>query len=118
MTWHPTCHHTDPELEALTERFLTEPVKLQPRLFYLWGHAFEFERDNSWETMERFLRAMADNDTIWYAANGELCRYVRAFRMLESSNGNILYNPSAETLWLLAGGEKRKLLPGDVLNLG
>lgn len=118
LTWHPTCRHADPDLEALTERFLTEPVKLQPRLFYLWGHTFEFERDNSWEIMERFLRAMAGNDTIWYATNGEIFRYVRAFRRLESScDGKLLYNPSAETLWLLAGGEKVKIAPGETLNL-
>ena len=118
LTWHPTCRHADPDLEALTERFLTEPVKLQPRLFYLWGHTFEFERDNSWEIMERFLRAMADGDMIWYATNGEIFRYVRAFRRLESSsNGKLLYNPSAETLWLLAGGEQVKIVPGEILNL-
>ena len=97
---------------------MTEPVKLQPRLFYLWGHTFEFERDNSWEIMERFLRAMADNDTIWYTTNGEIYRYVRAFRRLESSSdGKLLYNPSAETLWLLAGGEKTKIAPGEILTL-
>ena len=118
LTWNPTCHHTDPDLEALTDRFLTEPVKLQPRLFYLWGHAFEFERDNSWETMERFLRAMTDGKTIWYATNGEIYRYVRAFRLLESSSdGKLLYNPSAETLWLLAGGEQQKLRSGEILDL-
>lgn len=28
-----------------------------------------------------------------------------------------LYNPLAETLWLLAGGEQRMLRPGEILDL-
>lgn len=111
LTWHPTCHHGDPALEELTNRFLAEPVKLQPRLFYLWGHTYEFERDGNWNLMESFLARMARNDQIWYATNGELFRYVRAFRQLESSwDGKLLYNPSGLDVYLLVGGAQ-KLIP-------
>lgn len=117
LTWHPTCHHGDPAMEELTERFLTEPVKFQPRLFYLWGHTYEFERDNSWDIMERFLEKMAKNDQIWYATNGEIFRYIRAFQRLESSSdGKLLHNPTAQMLWFRAGGEDRKISPGEVLH--
>ena len=118
LTWNPTCRHTNPRLMALADRFLSEPVKLQPRLFYLWGHTFELERDNGWDGMEAFLRTMAHIDALWYAANGEIYRYVQAFHRLETgSDGTILYNPTAQKLWLLAGGERRTIAPGETLFL-
>lgn len=118
LTWNPTCRHTNPKLAALADQFLTEPVTLQPRLFYLWGHTFELERDNGWDGLEGFLHAMAHNDSVWYATNGEIYRYVRAFHRLEtSSDGTLLYNPTVETLWLLAGSERHTLAPGELLCL-
>lgn len=67
--------------------------------------------------MERFLRATADNGTVWYATNGEIYRYVSAFRSLRASaDGTLLHNPTAETLWFRAGGEDRRISPGEVLH--
>ena len=59
--WMPTAHHINPHLLKFIENFNSlDPDGARganrfPRLFYLWGHSFEFERNNNWELL----------DTIW-----------------------------------------------------
>ena len=42
-----------------------------PRLFYLWGHSYEFERDNNWELLESICEKLGKigkekvKDLIW-----------------------------------------------------
>ena len=47
----PTCHHDDPMLDELCDRFLASS---RPSLFYLWGHAYEFEAHDNWDRIEQF----------------------------------------------------------------
>lgn len=44
---HPTCHHDDPKLDELCDRFLTGKLPFGLKLFYLWGHSYEFEQHNN-----------------------------------------------------------------------
>ena len=39
-----TCHHNDPELMNLADRFINTKNSWSPMLFYLWGHSYEFEQ--------------------------------------------------------------------------
>lgn len=85
----PTCHHGNPHLTELVERFLDERVKAAPRLFYLWGHSFEFERDRNWDVIERFGGQIGGQEDIWYAANIEIHDYVEAYhRLIFSADGD------------------------------
>lgn len=94
-----TCHHNDPMLMELTERFLTEKVTRQPWLFYLWGHSYEFERDDNWNLIEEFAESVGNRKDVWYATNIEICDYVQAYQKLRSSaDGKRLHNPTALTL--------------------
>ncbi len=46
--------------------------------------------------MEAFLAKMSGHDDIWYAANGEILRYLEAYKMLEYSvDGSLIRNPSS-----------------------
>jgi peptidoglycan/xylan/chitin deacetylase (PgdA/CDA1 family) len=65
MIYQPTCHHKDPALMELAERFieLQPPV---PQVFSLWGHSYEFELDNNWEIIEDFCRAIGGRKDIFY----------------------------------------------------
>jgi peptidoglycan/xylan/chitin deacetylase (PgdA/CDA1 family) len=101
LTLHPTCHHRDPELFNLVEKFL-EPDKNDrfwtsaPKLFYLWGHSYEFPRDNNWEVIEKFGEIMASRDDVWHATNMEIYDYVTAFtRLVFSLDYSMIYNPSS-----------------------
>lgn len=106
LTLPATCHHRDGKLEDLTDRFLNGTVKRDPWLFYLWGHSYEFERDNNWEVIESFAQKVGNREDIWYATNMEIYSYVTAYGKLEfSADGNRIYNPTAVTLYYRVSGK-------------
>jgi peptidoglycan/xylan/chitin deacetylase (PgdA/CDA1 family) len=70
LTYQPSCHHADPRLLELAEKF----IKLQPprpQVFYVWGHSNEFDTGRNWELIEDFCRLMARRDDIFYATNAQ-----------------------------------------------
>ena len=102
LLWHPTTHHTRKNLFELADRFLALPTGnlKHPKMFYLWGHAYEFPRDNNWEVIERFAEKMGGREEIWYATNIEIYDYVEAFKRLEFSvDLTRVHNPTAIPLW-------------------
>ena len=96
LVWDPTCHHADPKLMELAEQFVSG-TDANPRLFYVWGHAYELDGEDNWYVMEELSRFMAGHqDKVWFAANGEIMDYVNAYRRLEySADGKLIQNPSA-----------------------
>ncbi len=101
---HPTCHHSDPELFNLTDRFLNADCLRSPMMFYVWGHTYEFDNENTdkgWDYIENFCQKISGHeDTVWYATNGDIYRYVTEYRRLEFSlDGTIVYNPSAVDIY-------------------
>jgi peptidoglycan/xylan/chitin deacetylase (PgdA/CDA1 family) len=69
---NPSVHHVETEkLFELAERFLAlEPQT--PQLFYVWGHAYEFERDDNWDVFEQFCRMISGRTDIFYGTNSEV----------------------------------------------
>ena len=122
--WGPTAHHNNPELSAYVRRFTELDVNglycadRYPRLFYLWGHSFEFDRFDNWDVMEDFCQAAAGREDIWYATNIEIYDYVTAFRSLRrSADGSIVYNPTVTKVWFDADGTLYAVAPGETLFL-
>ncbi len=118
MRWHPTCHHR----EALehTDKFLQEKRPLL-QIFNIYGHSYEFDRDDNWQLMEDICGKLAGQDDSWYATNIEICRYIKAVRALVAgANGGMLYNPTAQTVWFYADGWKaeniRCVKPGETVH--
>lgn len=106
LIWNPTCHHDDKMLPQLTERFLkdTSPFPLL-KLFYVWGHCYEFDQNDNWDHIEGFLERMSGHKDIWYATNGEIESYVSAYRRLVFSvDGRFVYNPTCTSVWVGAIG--------------
>lgn len=68
----PTVHHTEKDkMFELAARFLAlEPDT--PQLFYIWGHAYEFDRDDDWEWFDAFCRMVSGRDDIFYGTNSEV----------------------------------------------
>ncbi len=94
-----TCRHRNPRLKELGEKFLAKSEGGAPQMFYLWGHSYEFADDNNWELIEDFAAFIGGRENIWYATNGELYDYCKAFSQLEfSAEGTRVYNPTAFTL--------------------
>ena len=96
-----TCHHRNPRLMELADQFLKATPHPTPRLFYLWGHTYEFDQpDQSWEIIENFAQKMGGRDDIWYATNMEIYEAWLDFTRLQSTaDGHIIYNPNIRPVW-------------------
>ena len=106
-----TCHHNDPELMNLADRFVSIKNWWDPMLFYLWGHSYEFEALGNWNVIEAFAEKVSGKPDIWYATNIEIYDYCEAFsRLVFNTVMNVCVNPSARDLWF-AYGEKEVHVP-------
>lgn len=71
INFHPNAYHCHwDEMLALGQKFI-ELETDTPKLFYIWGHAYEFDMDNSWSRFEAFLKLIAHRDDIRYVTNAE-----------------------------------------------
>ncbi|WP_252231909.1 polysaccharide deacetylase family protein [Clostridium sp. ZBS15] len=100
LEWKPTCHHNHKLLE-LTEKFLKQENDQRLMLLYVWGHSYEFERDNNWGLIEKFAETVVGHDSIWYATNKEIYDYMQCISCMQYfADGKGVYNPSYNSVWL------------------
>ena len=118
--WMPTAKHTTPKIFEYIDKFLSLDVDSMyeasrfPRLFYIWGHAFEFDRDNNWELLDEIGEKLGGHDDIWYATNMEIYEYVEAYRSLVfSADRSIVYNPTLMTVWFSFDGKLYSIASGE-----
>lgn len=117
---NPTCHHVNPALRELATDFVEERRRDRgyPLLFYLWGHSYEFEKDDNWEVIERFASYVGGRKDIWYATNIEIYEYVEAYRNLVfSMDAGRVYNPTCHKIYFEADGRKCSIDPGETIEL-
>ena len=106
-----TCHHNDPKLMELADRFVNTRGWWDPMFFYLWGHSYEFEACDNWNVIEEFAGKVSGKPDIWYATNIEVYDYCEAFGRLRFNTAMTLcVNPTASDLWF-AYGEKEVRVP-------
>jgi peptidoglycan/xylan/chitin deacetylase (PgdA/CDA1 family) len=70
MTYCSTCHHADPRLMELAERFIKLKAET-PQVFSVWGHSYEFDVDRNWQVLEDFCKIISGRDDIAYCTNAE-----------------------------------------------
>ncbi len=121
LTLHPTCHHNSKNLERLVNDFLA-PVKLnqnsRPKLFYLWGHSYEFADDNNWELIENFCEIMGKQKDVWFATNIDIYNYVEAFyRLVFSADHTFVENPTSTDVYLKINGKQIIAKAGELTDL-
>ncbi len=118
--WDPTNHHADKAFEML-ENFKNYSYKSTPPLFYMWGHSYEYNKENAsftWDDLDRFCAEISKLGNVWFATNIEIFDYVTALRRIEMSiDRKMIYNPSALSVWLCIDGQKTEIKPGVVTNL-
>ena len=123
--WMPTAHHKDRKIMELIDEFLNFDISVDtyharriPRLLYIWGHSYEFDRDNNWDHMEEICEKLAYNDEIWYATNIEIYDYVQAYKSLVySADGCLVYNPTLITLYMDVDGRLVTLNSGETTRI-
>lgn len=115
LEWHATCHHGDKELFNLADKFLfSEDLSL----FYVWGHSYEFDVDNSWDTIEEFCKKVGNNLDVWYATNIQIVDYVKAVNSLKfSCTGSSVFNPSGLDVWVSINGLTHKIEKGSTTKI-
>lgn len=118
-----TCHHYHPKLPQLIEKFLeNKKYSPQPKLFYIWGHSYEFTDNDNWYIMEDIAKKLGNNDEVWYATNIEIYEYVENFkRLIFSADGKTVKNPTAQELFFVTDyhldAKKYSVAPGETIKL-
>ena len=122
--WVPTAHHKNPQVLEYAKKFadldLSQGYYPQryPRLFYLWGHSYEFDQDNNWDRIEAILQRLANREDTWYPTNIQLREYVAAYeRLITSADGKTFYNPTVTEVWFDADGKVYSIQPGQTLTV-
>lgn len=121
--WMPTAHHNNPKIMQLIDDFLNIDTSTDayyarrvPRLLYIWGHSFEFDRQDNWDHIEEICKKLAGKDEIWYATNIEIYDYVQAYKSLRySADGHRVYNPTLLTIWIDVDGKLYGIKPGETI---
>lgn len=121
--WMPSAHHDNPKIMEYIDKFLALDISTKayharrvPRLLYIWGHSYEFDRNDNWEHIEEICEKLANNDEIWYATNIEIYDYVQAYKNLRySANGCMIYNPTLLTVWLDVDGKTYQIHSNETI---
>ncbi|HKL99886.1 MAG TPA: polysaccharide deacetylase family protein [Mobilitalea sp.] len=117
MKWYPTCHHNDGIMEK-AKTFLNKPGYMRLPLFYIWGHSFEFERENTWDLIEEFCKEISFKKDTWYTTNIDYRNYVIAMRSLIFNVDNTcVLNPTGFSVWLQGKKEILEIKPGATVIL-
>ena len=115
-----TCHHDEHNLDTLINEFLGLKENdyywsNSPKLFYLWGHSYEFNDNDNWDVIEKFAKKVGNRDDIWYCTNGELYDYVKAYERLEYSvDGNIIKNNTNTDIYICYYGKNILVKAGEL----
>ena len=121
LEWHATCHHNSPNLMEFAEKFLSFKdegyMRVQPpKLFFVWGHSYEFDDNDNWEIIEKLLEKVSGQDDIWYATNGEIYEYTENFKRLQfSADGKLVYNPTAQDTYMVVAGKNVLVKAGETV---
>lgn len=122
--WMPTVHHRNPNILEWAKEFAQTKLedlygaRRWPRLFYLWGHSYEFNNDNNWDHLEAICQILGNREDTWYATNMEIYDYVNAYsRLIFSADGCIVHNPTTQKIWFDVDGIVYSIEPGETIKL-
>ncbi len=108
LAWHPTCHDRNAKPELLDAFFTVKAWAPTSRLLYIWGHSFEFDRPDGWESIEALCKTLKERggNDVWFATNTQVRDYVTASRALRfSADHSQFINDSAFDVWIDFNGK-------------
>ena len=123
--WMPSVHHNNPKTLEYADKFLAINLAptvyhaaRQPRLFYIWGHSYEFDRQSNWDLLDTLCEKISGRDDVWYATNIEIYDYVTAYNSLVySADGSMIYNPTLHTVWFDRDGVGYCIKSGETIKI-
>ena len=102
LRWAHTCHHKDQRLMNLAHR-LVEWDNKRSVLYVMavWGHSYEFIKDDNWHILDELLDVVAGHEEIWYTTNIELVEYLKAWdRLVYNLDKTQVHNPTDKDIWI------------------
>lgn len=117
----PTCHHGDKLFGELADEFFGHSPRdefkhRESRLFFIWGHSYEFDDNGNWDIIDGIGRRVQADKDVWCATNIEIYDYVKAYENLVFSiDGERVRNPSCMPVWIELRGKTYKLESGGEL---
>jgi peptidoglycan/xylan/chitin deacetylase (PgdA/CDA1 family) len=70
--FNPSVYHLEfDKLFEMGEEFVNLKPD-SPKLFYIWGHSYEFDFENTWDKFEEFCNLISNRDDIFYGTNKEV----------------------------------------------
>ena len=122
--WNPTIYHFSPNLFAHIDKFLSyDPSTLTiqrrlPKIFFFWGHTYEFDERENWDTADEICKKLGGHNDIWYATNIEIYDYINAYHsLIYSADSSILYNPTVKTVWFSVSDKLYKINPNETIKI-
>lgn len=122
--WLPSVKHTNSKIMEYIDQFLSINLdgvycaSRYPRLFYMWGHSYEFDNDNNWEQLEQICEKLSGHEDIWYATNIQIYDYVKAYDSLVfSADGETVYNPTLIKVWFDVDGKLYSVDSGATIHI-
>lgn len=73
LRFRPSVYHHEEfdKMFEMAEEFLAlQPTT--PQIFYIWGHAYEFDIHNTWARMEEFCKLISGHSDVFYGTNKEV----------------------------------------------
>ena len=69
----PTVYHHGEwdKLFELADEFVSLKAE-EPSIFYIWGHTYEFDIENTWDRFEELLKIISGKNDIFYGTNREV----------------------------------------------
>lgn len=120
--WIPTAHHSNPCALDYANEFATLSVNKRyesnryPRLFFMWGHSYEFDRNDNWSLLEEICNILGNKEDTWYATNMEIYEYVNAYNsLIYSADASLIYNPTLLDIWMDTDGNVFCIKSGQTL---
>ncbi|MBQ9071197.1 MAG: polysaccharide deacetylase family protein [Clostridia bacterium] len=120
--WMPTAHHNNKNLMEWAEKFVsislenTYLTRQYPRLFYLWGHSYEFDNNDNWSVIEEFAEKIGKKTDTWYATNMEIYEYTEAYKSLVmSADCTRIYNPTMIEVFISVDTRNFSIKPGETI---
>lgn len=70
--FNPTILHLEMDkMFSMAEEFIQSEFN-EPKIYYIWGHSFEFDIENTWDRFEDFCKLISNREDIFYGTNSEV----------------------------------------------
>lgn len=72
LSYKGTCHFKNSNLFDLANEFINLKTQ-EKKVFFIWGHTYEFVCEDDWDRFEKFLKLMKEHeDDIYFGTNQEV----------------------------------------------